>query len=110
MRSIGGRRARYAFLPPALPNISLDHTDMLGDTLQAIAAEKAGIIKPHTPVVIGETDEATANIFREKAYEQNSKIVFADQKYKDRHLPKKHFIGMMMFMFSMMVTAMLFLG
>ena len=88
---LGGRLDCTNIVSPMLSvitNISLDHTDMLGDTLQAIAAEKAGIIKPHTPVVIGETDEATANIFREKAYEQNSKIVFADQKYKNRHLPK----------------------
>ncbi len=80
---LGGRLDCTNIIAPALSvvtNISLDHTDILGDTLEKIAAEKAGIIKPFTPVVIGETQPETAPIFVERAKEQNAPIVFADQQ------------------------------
>ena len=63
-------------------NIGYDHQNMLGDTLPLIAAEKAGIIKPKVPVVIGETNPETENVFREKAKSTESPIFFADQHYK----------------------------
>ena len=63
-----------------ITNIGLDHTDLLGDTPEKIAAEKAGIIKHGVPVVIGETDEATAPVFINKARETEAQIVFADQQ------------------------------
>lgn len=62
-----------------ITQISMDHTHFLGDTLEKIAAEKAGIIKAGTPVVIGETQPEIEHVFRGKAEEGNSPIFFADQ-------------------------------
>lgn len=64
-----------------ITNIGLDHTQFLGDTLEKIAIEKAGIIKPHVPVVIGETQEGLKSVFLEKANENQSEIYFADKAY-----------------------------
>lgn len=64
-----------------ITNIGFDHTQFLGDTLQKIAIEKAGIIKPSVPVVIGETQEEIQNIFIETARMNQSKIYFADNEY-----------------------------
>ncbi len=78
---LGGRLDSTNIITPLLSvitNISFDHTDLLGDTLQKIATEKAGIIKPGIPVVIGETDTETKNIFIKKAEETHSEIYFAD--------------------------------
>ncbi len=78
---IGGRLDSTNIINPILSvitNISFDHTDLLGDTLQKIALEKAGIIKPKTHVVIGETQEEIKNVFIKKAFENNSEIFFAD--------------------------------
>ncbi len=62
-----------------ITNIGLDHTQFLGTTLEAIAGEKAGIIKPNIPVVIGETQPETETIFRTKATKEHAPIYFADQ-------------------------------
>lgn len=78
---LGGRLDSTNIISPILSiitNISLEHTYLLGDTYSAIATEKAGIIKPNTPVVIGEWDDRYANVFIEKAKECNSKIAFAE--------------------------------
>jgi dihydrofolate synthase/folylpolyglutamate synthase len=56
--------------------------DILGDTLAKIAYEKAGIIKPNIPVVIGEAIPETQNVFLDKAKETNSEIFFAEEKYR----------------------------
>ena len=80
---LGGRLDCTNIITPLLSiitNISFDHTQFLGDTLAKIAAEKAGIIKPNVPVVIGETQEETRPVFEEKARETESPIVFADDK------------------------------
>jgi dihydrofolate synthase/folylpolyglutamate synthase len=79
---LGGRLDCTNIISPILSiitNISLDHTDILGDTIEKIAEEKAGIIKPKTPIIIGETHQSTQNIFIEKARENVAEIVFADQ-------------------------------
>lgn len=79
---MGGRLDSTNIITPevsVITNIGLDHTQFLGDTLQAIANEKAGIIKPHIPVVIGETQKEVAHIFKTKAKDLNSEIYFADQ-------------------------------
>lgn len=60
-----------------ITNIGLDHTDLLGHTIAQIAAEKAGIIRPGVPLVVGETDAESAPVFRNKA--QDSPVWFADQ-------------------------------
>ena len=64
-----------------ITNIGLDHTQFLGDTLQKIAAEKAGIIKTGIPVVIGETQRETEAVFIEFAKKKNSPVIFADKNF-----------------------------
>ena len=79
---LGGRLDSTNIITPELSiitNISLDHTNLLGSTIKEIASEKAGIIKTNVPVIIGEFDEETAEIFREKAQDTNSEIIFANQ-------------------------------
>lgn len=79
---LGGRLDSTNIISPltsVITNISLDHTNMLGNTLTEIAGEKAGIIKKNTPVVIGETHPESAPVFNKKASEMNAQIVFADQ-------------------------------
>ena len=79
---LGGRLDSTNVIMPELSvitNISLDHVNMLGNTLAEIAAEKAGIIKPNTPVVIGETQPETKDVFIAKAKECNAPIYFADE-------------------------------
>ncbi len=79
---LGGRLDSTNVIQPLLSiitNIGLDHTDLLGNTLPEIAFEKAGIIKPNTPVVIGETHAETKSVFTDKANNVNATIVFADQ-------------------------------
>lgn len=80
---LGGRLDSTNVLRPLLSvitNIGLDHTEFLGSTLPQIAFEKAGIIKPKTPVVIGETNPETQPVFEQKAASLLSPIVFADQQ------------------------------
>lgn len=77
---LGGRLDSTNVITPVLSiitNIALDHTAILGDTRSQIAGEKAGIIKPGVPVVIGEKDGETKAIFRKKAAEAESKMLFA---------------------------------
>ena len=79
---LGGRLDSTNVLTPLLSvitNIGFDHTEFLGSTLKQIASEKAGIIKPNVPVVIGETHPQTINVFLEKANECHAPIYFADQ-------------------------------
>ena len=79
---LGGRLDSTNVIMPELSvitNISLDHVAMLGNTLAEIAVEKAGIIKPNTPVVIGETQPETKDVFIAKAKECNAPIYFADE-------------------------------
>lgn len=78
---LGGRLDCTNIITPILSvitNISFDHTQMLGDTLAKIAAEKAGIIKKGVPVIIGETNEETRPVFEQKAREMDAPIVFAE--------------------------------
>jgi dihydrofolate synthase/folylpolyglutamate synthase len=65
-----------------ITNIGYDHTDILGTTLPEIAFEKAGIIKPIIPVVIGERHPETEAVFREKAEENSSEICFAEDEWQ----------------------------
>ncbi|MCL2413311.1 MAG: bifunctional folylpolyglutamate synthase/dihydrofolate synthase [Bacteroidales bacterium] len=79
---MGGRLDSTNVITPLLSvitNISMDHMEFLGNTLEKIATEKAGIIKPKIPVVIGETNEKTAPVFLEIAQQNHSEISFADQ-------------------------------
>ena len=102
---LGGRLDATNIITPLLSvitNIGFDHTEFLGNTLAAIAREKAGIIKPNVPCVIGETDPETAPVFLETAERNNilgdglettnCRIWFADQcgylrKCRKRDIP-----------------------
>lgn len=77
---LGGRLDSTNIITPevsVITNIGWDHMDMLGDTLPKIAFEKAGIIKPNIPVVIGEYQDEVEAVFLEKAEACNSDISFA---------------------------------
>lgn len=77
---MGGRLDATNIITPiisVITNIGLDHTQFLGNTLEAIAVEKAGIIKAKIPVVIGEYTLETKPVFVEKAKKMNSEIYFA---------------------------------
>ena len=81
---LGGRLDSTNIITPILSiitNIGYDHMDILGDTLEKIAAEKAGIIKSNVPVVIGEYLPETKNIFLEKAATENAPVYFAQDEY-----------------------------
>ncbi|QTV06359.1 bifunctional folylpolyglutamate synthase/dihydrofolate synthase [Faecalibacter bovis] len=81
---LGGRLDSTNIILPELSvitNIALEHTQFLGDTLELIAFEKGGIIKPNKPVVIGETTMETKKVFSDLATERHSKIVFAEDKH-----------------------------
>ncbi|MCD8293258.1 MAG: bifunctional folylpolyglutamate synthase/dihydrofolate synthase [Prevotellaceae bacterium] len=82
---LGGRLDCTNIIRPDLciiTNISLDHTQFLGHTLAAIAAEKAGIIKPGVPVVVGETTPETRPVFVEKARNVGAPVYFAEEEQK----------------------------
>ena len=81
---LGGRLDSTNIITPILSvitNIGYDHTDILGNTLEKIAMEKAGIIKQNIPIVIGEYLPETKNIFINKAKEVNAPIYFAQDEY-----------------------------
>ena len=85
---LGGRLDCTNIIWPDLciiTNISLDHVQFLGDTLEKIAGEKAGIIKPGIPVVIGETTPETRPVFQKKAEEVGAPIHFAEEEVKEVH-------------------------
>ena len=80
---LGGRLDCTNIIHPDLciiTNISLDHTQFLGHTLAQIAGEKAGIIKPGIPVVIGETTPETRPVFYQKAQEEGAPIHWAEEE------------------------------
>lgn len=77
---MGGRLDATNIITPlvsVITNIGLDHTQFLGNTLEAIAFEKAGIIKPNVPVIIGEYTSETKPVFLSRAKEGSSEIYFA---------------------------------
>ncbi|MCB0442532.1 MAG: bifunctional folylpolyglutamate synthase/dihydrofolate synthase [Flavobacterium sp.] len=85
---MGGRLDSTNIITPlisVITNIGLDHTQFLGNTLEAIAFEKAGIIKPNIPVVIGEFTTETKPVFLKKASETNSQIYFASELINDTY-------------------------
>jgi len=84
---LGGRLDSTNVITPevsVITNIGLDHTQFLGDTLPKIAVEKAGIIKPNVPVVIGETQTEIRNVFKDKAKDVKAPILFADREAKQK--------------------------
>ncbi len=82
---LGGRLDSTNVIDPEvslITNISYDHQEMLGETLEEIAAEKGGIIKKKVPVVIGERDKATSSVFRKMAKKRKSTLLFAEDQFK----------------------------
>ncbi|MBR9914507.1 MAG: bifunctional folylpolyglutamate synthase/dihydrofolate synthase [Algicola sp.] len=85
---LGGRLDSTNIIVPELAiitNIGLDHTQFLGDTYEDIAKEKAGIIKPNVPVVIGESQDETKPVFLKIAKERQSDIFFADESQDNEY-------------------------
>lgn len=81
---LGGRLDSTNVITPivsVITNISLDHMNLLGNTIEKIAAEKAGIIKQGIPVVVGES-QAIKTIFAKEAKDKKSKVIFADKEIK----------------------------
>lgn len=81
---LGGRLDSTNIITPELSvitNIGRDHMNLLGDTLELIAGEKAGIIKPAIPVVIGEVIPETRNVFEQKAKEQHAELHYAQEEF-----------------------------
>ncbi|RYY29724.1 MAG: bifunctional folylpolyglutamate synthase/dihydrofolate synthase [Chitinophagaceae bacterium] len=79
---LGGRLDSTNIITPiisVITNIGMDHMNILGDSIEKIAAEKAGIIKKGIPVVIGESNPLTAHIFQQTALVLNAPIYFADK-------------------------------
>lgn len=79
---LGGRLDSTNIITPevsVITNIGLDHTQFLGTTLAAIAAEKAGIIKQNIPVVIGETTVETKSVFQKISEEKEAPVYFAEE-------------------------------
>ncbi len=86
---LGGRLDSTNIINPVasiITNISLDHVNMLGNTLDRIAYEKAGIIKKEIPVIIGEKTTETESVFKNKADSEKAPILFAEDL-----LPKHNF-------------------
>jgi dihydrofolate synthase/folylpolyglutamate synthase len=86
---LGGRLDSTNIILPELSiitNIGWDHMNMLGNSLEVIAGEKAGIIKENVPVVIGETVAETKPVFQQIAAERKAKVYWAEECF----LPKKH--------------------
>lgn len=85
---LGGRLDSTNIIAPevsVITNISLEHTAILGDTIELIAKEKGGIIKKNIPVVIGETNSITKPIFEEIANELKSTIYFSDKNIEEKY-------------------------
>jgi len=85
---LGGRLDSTNIISPLLSvitNIGLDHIQFLGNTIEKIAYEKAGIIKPKTPVVIGEYTFETKPVFESKAKETQSEIFFASELIQETY-------------------------
>ena len=79
---LGGRLDSTNIITPevsVITNISLEHVNLLGDTIEKIALEKAGIIKQDIPVVFGETQKETSSLFTEIAKSKNARFYFADK-------------------------------
>jgi len=88
---LGGRLDSTNVITPVvsvITNISFDHKDLLGDTLEKIAFEKAGIVKTGIPVVVSERQPEVEKVFIEKASESRAEICFANDYYQITHSEK----------------------
>ena len=86
---LGGRLDSTNILDPeiaVITNIGYDHMDMLGESLAEIAYEKAGIIKPNTPIVIGEKQPEIQTVFEKKAQSVDADLHYADADFIKKEL------------------------
>ncbi len=94
---LGGRLDATNVVDPELSiitTISLDHTEMLGDTLAAIAGEKAGIIKPGKPVLMGKLPPEAASVIQRVAEERGSPLYLLTDRFPDEaSLPRTNLAG-----------------
>jgi dihydrofolate synthase / folylpolyglutamate synthase len=91
---LGGRLDSTNIITPlisVITNISYDHMSLLGNSIEKIAEEKAGIIKKTIPVVVGERDNSTEQIFKQKAEEMESPLVFASDNFETIQLSENDF-------------------
>lgn len=80
---LGGRLDATNIITPevsVVTNIGLEHTDLLGDTIEKVAFEKAGIIKAGVPIVLGEASEQYNAVFEQRAAELDSRVIYAEQE------------------------------
>jgi dihydrofolate synthase / folylpolyglutamate synthase len=86
---LGGRLDATNIITPLaclITNISLEHTQILGSTLEQIAGEKAGIIKKNIPIIIGERKDSTGSVFETKALKENAPISYAEDVISNERL------------------------
>lgn len=77
---LGGRLDSTNIIKPlvsAITNVQLDHQNLLGNTIEEIAFEKAGIIKPNTPIIFGDDNEVVKNLMKAQAEKENTKFIDA---------------------------------
>ena len=93
---MGGRLDSTNVIRPeiaVITNIGFDHTQFLGDTLEKIAVEKAGIIKPDIPIVIGESQMETQAVFSEVAEKLKARIYFAEESFSIKNIAEADFLS-----------------
>lgn len=96
---LGGRLDSTNIITPlvsVITNIGYDHVNILGDTLSKIASEKAGIIKPGVPVVIGEKHPETIETFLAKSKETQTQLIFACDEWLIKKSINQHDDGLLM--------------
>ena len=79
---MGGRLDSTNIIKPlvsAITNVDLDHQNILGETLEEIATEKAGIVKPNIPIISGDERDLVKNIIQQKAIENHSEFIDATE-------------------------------
>ncbi len=93
---LGGRLDSTNVITPlvsVITNIGFDHVSILGNTLQQIAFEKAGIIKPGVPVIIGEKHPETSDTFKNKAHDTASELIYACDEWSLKRSDKQDAIS-----------------
>ena len=81
---LGGRLDATNIITPLLSvvtNVAMEHTEYLGDTIEKIASEKAGIIKKSIPIVVGQRSEGYNHIFESRAAELHSRVIYAEDEF-----------------------------
>jgi dihydrofolate synthase/folylpolyglutamate synthase len=81
---LGGRLDSTNIILPCISlitNIGMDHMNLLGDTIEVIAGEKAGIIKAHTPVVISQRQREIASVFEQKSALEQAPLIWAEDRF-----------------------------